>query len=834
MEVVYSHFLQLLYDLFSNIAESLVNPNGWVDNFFWRLGLRSWFLRLFALGLSVSLLLAGAGAAYVALYVLPELPDPAELRDVRYQVPLRVYSADGLLMAEYGEKRRTPVAYEEIPAAVRQAFLAAEDDRFFDHPGVDYQGLMRAAWALVRTGQKSQGGSTITMQVARNFFLSREKSYRRKLNEIFLALKIEREFSKEEILELYLNKIFLGNRAYGVGAAAEIYYGKPLQELTLAQAAMIAGLPKAPSKYNPIANPGRSLIRRDHILGRMLELGYIDQPSYETARQAPVTAVLHGRASRELEADYVAEMVRSALHEQYGDSIYESGMRVYTSVRSDYQETANRALRAALLAYEERHGYRGPEKRFGLEQASAEDLLIQLRKTPVRGGLRPAIVLSVAGQSAELLLADDSRITLEWESMSWARPHLSVNRRGPKPEVAADVLAPGDLVRIHQDGEGRWRLAQVPAVSGSFVALDPEDGGVLALVGGFDYFQSKFNRAVQGRRQPGSGFKPFIYSAALANGYTLATLVNDAPVVFNDPGLENQWRPENYSGRFFGPTRLHEGLVKSRNLISIRLLQDIGVGAALEHAANFGLPIDDLPRNLSLALGSGELSQWQLAAAYAVFANGGYRIEPYFIQRVESYEGEVLFEANPRRVCTQDEAVVALEGESRCAPRVLDERNLFLMRVLMRDVVARGTARAAGRVFDRRDLAGKTGTSNEQRDAWFTGFNHDLVASAWVGFDGFETLGSRETGGKAALPMWIDFMRVALQDSPERPFEQPAGIVTVRIDPQSGEAAPPGQRDAIFEFFRQENAPQARESTPLSPASEPGAAGVEDGIQSLF
>ena len=784
------------------------------------------FLALFLLG---SLAAGGVlGAIYV--YLVPKLPETDVLQDVRFQVPLRVYSAEGRLIAEFGEKRRKPVEYEDIPPLVRQAFLAAEDDRFFQHPGVDYQGLLRAAWSLATTGEKRQGGSTITMQLARNFFLTREKSYMRKLNEILLALKIEREVSKERILELYLNKIYLGQRAYGVGAAAEIYYGKSLAELTPGEAAMIAGLPKAPSANNPIADPERALARRDYVLGRMVDLGYIDEAAYRKALEQSVTASLHDRAGPELDAPYVAEMVRSRLFEQYGEEIYVSGMKVHTTIRGDLQTAARQAVRRGVIDYERRHGYRGPEAALDLDSLEREAVLDALDERGTVGGLEPAVVTAINGEAAELLMASGETVSLSAEALAWAGKYVGPADRGDRGTPLIEVLRRGDVVRLYESAEG-WRLAQVPEVEGSLVSLDPANGGVLALVGGFDFYQSKFNRVTQAKRQPGSGFKPFIYSAALENGYTLATQVNDAPVVFDDPGLEAQWRPENYSGRFFGPTRLHRGLVKSRNLVSIRVLKDIGVDAALAHARQFGLPVDELPRNLSLALGSGDVRQLDLAGAYAVFANGGYRIRPHVIERIESLDGEVLFESDAPVVCEECDEEAGAESEKAAgadpgaakpralpeseselpprAERAVNRQNIFLMRVMLKDVVRRGTGRKAYQALKRDDIAGKTGTTNDQRDAWFTGFNDRIVTSARVGFDDYSPLGRYETGGRAALPIWIDFMEVALDGMPESKEQVPEGIVTARIDPDTGKLADPNDPDAIFEYFRADHVPEA-------------------------
>ncbi|MBI5041068.1 MAG: transglycosylase domain-containing protein, partial [Gammaproteobacteria bacterium] len=584
-------------------------------------------------------------------YIAPELPSIEALRDIQLQVPLRVYSRDQRLIAEFGEKRRIPVAIDKVPPLMVKAFLAAEDDRFFEHPGVDYQGLLRAGFELARTGEKRQGGSTITMQVARNFFLTTEKSYLRKLTEILLALKIERELTKNQILELYLNKIYLGQRAYGIGAAAQVYYGTTLEALTLAQTAMVAGLPKAPSRYNPITNPKRALVRRNYILGRMFELGFIDANIYDKALQEVDQASLHA-AAVEVEAPYLAEMVRAEMFRRYGEEAYAQGLHVYTTLDSRHQAAANVALRAGLLDYDRRHGYRGPERKLTLPAGEDRAAIAALiRNEQALGGLSPAVVMAVEGQSCRVVLHDGSELTLDWEALSWARRYKSVNQRGATPKAASDVVTVGDLVRIQPHGEG-WRLTQLPVVEGALVALDPTDGTVVALVGGFDFFRSKFNRAVQAYRQSGSSFKPFIYSAALEKGFTPASVINDAPIVFDDPSWDKAWRPENYTGRFYGPTRLREALVHSRNVVSIRVLEAIGVRYAIDYVERFGFRKDSFYPNLSLALGTGTVTPLELTRAYAVFANGGYLIEPYFIERIVDATGNVLFQAQPRRVCS--------------------------------------------------------------------------------------------------------------------------------------------------------------------------------------
>ncbi len=772
------------------------------------------------------------------LYLTPKLPTIDHLKDVQLQVPLRVYTQDGSLIGEFGEMKRIPIRYEELPEMMVKAVLSAEDDRFFEHPGVDYQGILRAAFMLIATGEKIQGGSTITMQVARNFFLSPEKTYLRKLNEILLSLKIEQELTKEEILELYFNKIYFGNRAYGIASAAQTYYGVPLEQLTVAQMAMLAGLPKAPSSMNPIVNPERALLRRNYVLKRMVTLGYIDQETYQSALNEVDNAQKHGFAT-DLEAPYVAEMVRSYMVGRFGQEAYTKGYKVFTTLDSRLQRSANSALRKALLEYDRRHGYRGAEERIAIDDRSAWEYA--LKKYRPFGKLTPALVIEVEEQSVKARLPSDETVMVTWDGLSWARRYIDVDYRGPKPESAGDILGVGDIIWLKQGSDENvpWYLAQIPAINGALVSLDPDDGRIVSLVGGFHFASSKFNRVTQAKRQAGSSFKPFIYSAALEKGFTAASLVNDAPVVFEDSKLESVWRPENYSGKFYGPTRLREALAKSRNLVSIRLMRSIGIGYTIRYVSRFGFDRARLPRNLSLALGSAAVTPLELATAYTVLANGGYRVEPYFIERIVDANGEVIEQAQPLTVCREcevvtdeheghedkeagsvlfesdtggvivrhtDHTVVEDDENSVYAERIIPEQNAWLITSMMRDVIKRGTGRRAMEL-GRNDLAGKTGTTNDQLDAWFAGFNADIVAVSWVGFDQIRTLGARETGGKAALPMWIDYMRDALKDIPEPEPVQPVGLVTVKIDPESGLLAKVGQENAIFETFREENVP---------------------------
>lgn len=788
--------------------------------------LLSYFFFLLFTGIIVAAVLA----AVVYVKIEPQLPGIEVLKEVQLQEPLRIYSRDRRLLAEFGNKRRTPVKVSAVPPAMIDAFLAAEDDHFYEHSGVDIPGLMSAAFELVRTGKKRRGASTITMQVARNFFLSTEKTYWRKLTEIMLALRIEGSLSKNEIMELYLNKIYLGHRAYGIEAASQVYYGKSIGELSLAQMATIAALPKAPSRINPINSPEDTTDRRNYILGRMHQLDYISEDAWKQAVAEPDDAKLH-KVKADVSAAYLAEMVRHEMVKRYGTEVYNTGYQVITTLDVAHQAAANEAVHKGLQGYSRRHGYRGAEAHFTLDEHEAGTWPALLKDFPVFGGLQAGLVVGLGEQSAEILMADQSTVPLLWEGMSWARPYMGVNRLGKSPKQAADTLAAGDIVRLKQQPDGSWMLEQLPGVEGALISLRPTDGALQALVGGFDFRRSKFNRATQAMRQPGSSFKPVIYSAALEKGFTPASMINDAPVVFDDPKLESTWRPENYSGEFFGPTRLREALYRSRNLVSIRILRAIGAGYAADYAERFGFKATELPKDLTLALGSATVTPMQMAKAYAVLANGGYLIEPYFINTVYDANGNEIFSANPAIACPQcppamESINTQTEQPFNLAPQVLTPQNVWLMTSMMRDVIQRGTGRKA-RVLGRTDLAGKTGTTNDQKDAWFSGFNHALVTTAWVGFDKLEPLGRGETGGRAALPIWIDYMAVALQGVKEQKQEPPEGLVTVRIDPATGLLAGSGQTDAIFETFREANVP-SMSSDSLATGGAAGAAGTAE------
>ena len=839
-------------------------------------------------------LTAGVVGAYH--YTLAGLPEAATIRDIPLQIPLRVYSRDGKLVAEIGEQRRIPVEYDEIPGHVVQAFLAAEDDRFFEHPGIDYQGVLRAGINFLMTGSRSQGGSTITQQLARDYFLTRERLFTRKIREAFLAWKIEKEFSKEEILAMFLNKMFFGQRAYGVAAASRVYFNKTLEEINAAEAATLAGLLQAPSAYNPVRSPEKATSRRSYVLRRMRELDYLTEAEYGAAMEYPMESRLYGPAV-ELTAPYLAEMVRREMLERYGPEIYSGGYRVTTTLDSSLQTAAVYAVRNGLLEYDRRHGYRGPLARLelpvpaggdegtngqGNDQGNDQsndrsgsgggypalppDVLQTLEDYPEPGGLRVGVVVGLGeDNSAAVALRRDRIVRVPWSGISWAKRYIDDDRVGSPPESVGEVLAVGDVIHVMPTVSDRWALAQVPAAQGALVSVDPDDGAVVGLVGGFDYAASKFNRAVQIRRQPGSAFKPFIYSAALENGFTAATIVNDTPVVFESEELEGPWKPINYTGKFYGPVRLREALYRSLNLASVRVLIGTGLGDAVPHIRSFGFADEAVPYNYSLALGSGAVSPLDMALGYSVFANGGYRVEPYFIDRIEDSEGNVLQRADPALVCPDCEyseelaeidadpfadpladplagrggeragsrtdradplaGVERLEGRTlewrptanedprlyagmRLADRAITKENAFLVADMMRDVIRRGTGRRA-RSLGRDDLYGKTGTSNDRRDAWFGGFNADLVAVTWVGFDEDKPLGAGEEGSRTALPVWIHFMERALDGAPTARVEEPEGLVTVRVSPETGRPVSSDDGNFIFEKFRVGNEPEA-------------------------
>nr|WP_314388403.1 penicillin-binding protein 1A [Pseudomonas brenneri] len=769
------------------------------------------------------LLLVFSGAY---LYLSPGLPSVEALRSIQLQIPLRVYSSDEKLIAEFGEMRRTPIRFADIPPNFINALLSAEDDNFANHYGVDPSSLVRAATQLVKSGHIQSGGSTITMQVAKNFFLTSERSFSRKATEILLALQIERQLTKDEILELYVNKIYLGNRAYGIEAASQVYYGKSIRDASLAQMAMIAGLPKAPSRFNPLANPARSKERRDWILGRMYKLGKIDQNAYETAVAEPLNASYHV-PTPEVSAPYIAEMARAEMVGRYGSDAYTEGFRVTTTIPSNLQEIANNAVHEGLITYDQRHGYRGPESRLPGKTLSA--WTVELGKQRSISGLDPAIVTQVKKDGVQVLTRSGEE-HVAWDSMKWARPFLNTNSMGPMPKQPSDVAQVGDLIRVQRQKDDSLKFSQVPVAQGALVSLDPQNGAIRALVGGFAFEQSNYNRAMQAKRQPGSSFKPFVYSAALDNGYTAASLVNDAPIVFVDEYLDKVWRPKNDTNTFLGPIRVREALYKSRNLVSIRLLQAMGVGKTIDYMTRFGFNKQDLPPNLSLALGTATLTPMEIATGWSVFANGGYKVTPYLIDKIESRNGDTLFVANPPSVpngvaasdglaapanggITIEPAPGAAPTDAVPAPqtpavaeRVVDGRTTYILTSMLQDVIKRGTGRRA-LALGRTDLAGKTGTTNESKDAWFSGYNADYITTVWTGYDQPESLGRREYGGTVALPIWMSYMAGALKDKPAHTQAEPEGILSLRIDPISGRAAAPGTPNAYFELFKSEDTP---------------------------
>ena len=803
------------------------------------------------------LTLFGAGgflvvASCLYLYLNPKLPSVEELKEIELQIPLRIYSQDLKVIAEFGEKKRSPVSFDEIPQSMIDAFLAAEDDSFFEHGGIVVTGLLRAALQLVTTGQIQSGGSTITMQVARNFFLNNRQEFTRKFNEILLAFRIEDGLTKEEILSLYTNKIYMGNRAYGVGAAAHVYYGKDLKDLTLAETAMIAGLPKAPSIYNPIANPQRALQRRNWILGRMLLLKNITTEEYQAALGEEDKASYHGSIS-ELDAAYIAEMVRQEVIEKFGLKAYTEGYSAITTIDSKLQKKGVDALQAGILAYDQRHGYRGPEQT-ALPEEEWDEALSQASSY---GKLEPAVISEVAADHLVLLNRNGELEDLNWaDGLKGLRLYRTVNARGAPITDASEVFNRGDMVRILRRQNNSIALSQLPEVQAALVALTPEDGAIRSLVGGFDFRQSRFNRVTQALRQPGSNFKPFIYATALNSGFTPASIINDAPVVFNDKNLEDLWRPENDGGKFYGPTRLREALCRSRNMVSIRLLRRMGIDRTLEGLQAFGFETGDMPLDLSLALGSHAMTPMKIASAYNILANGGYKVSPYLLATVIDRDGNIVYQANPDTVCKLCESAERMTdttGENRPnavtevdlqleellnslasesiveeerqsleiikraiqqqqneskpnAKRVLNEQTAFLIDSMLKDVILRGTGVKA-KVLKRTDLAGKTGTTNGPRDAWFSGYSPQLTVTTWVGFDNNALIGRNEYGGSAALPIWIDFVREALRGKENIERTQPDGIVMVKIDSKTGKRVGPNQ-EGIFEFFRSENVPE--------------------------
>ncbi len=914
----------------------------------------------FIMNLSFFSLLGGI-MVFLAMYLYAgsQLPAVETLKDVRLETPMSVYTKDQQLFTQFGEIRRIPLSFKNIPDKLNQALIATEDRRFYDHGGVDAVGFARAVFLLLSTGRMDGGGgSTITMQLARNFFLTFDQTFTRKTKEIFLSWKIERTFTKKEILTLYWNKIEFSNRAHGVGAASQVYYGTTVDKLTLPQLAILAGIPKGPTTHNPLSNPEKAFNRRNHVLKRMNIEGYINQAELEEASSSPLTASYHGPRVT-VRAPYLAEMIRREMINRFGkEKAYTAGFKVFTTLDSKLQQVSRRSLRQSLVDYDRRHGFRGVERHFNEaqqllltlnqiisldENTEINNLVVDpemspqatfdyqplnsiLNDIPILGDLIPALVLSVDEKSVDILLKKTDNqtliskqlVTIEWPGLSWARPFINESMRGKKPRTASEILKSGDQIRTYQDKEGNWQLAQLPEVSAAFVAIKPQDGAITSLVGGFDFDYSKFNNVIQARRQPGSNIKPFIYSAALEKGYTAATVVNDAPFTKVDANNENIWRPKNSSGNYKGPTRLRKALTSSTNLVSIRLLDDIGPQYAVNYLSNLGFDKERMPAYNSLALGAADFTPLEVAGGFAAFANGGYRIEPYFINRIEDSNGNVVFEQQPLTVCEQCEKILEKEGrnhqtnqpsnplllhasklsisyenaeasllaeidaeidskienenpsqeidgrlfnadientnnsdlpqnkplqnnaieikqisefqldsnkplnfiprfaidENFIAPRVMAKDNVFILNSMMQDVIHRGTAapilrRTKSSLLKRRDLAGKTGTTNEAKDAWFSGYNGDFVATAWVGYSDYQRgLGNNEFGGKAALPIWQGFMEQALVGKPANDLKQPPGLVTAKIDPATGLLAPAGMKGAIFEIFRQRFIPK--------------------------
>jgi penicillin-binding protein 1A len=735
--------------------------------------------------------------ALVIALAYPNLPSLQALTEYQPKIPLRIYTAEGIQIGEFGEERRAVVAIADVPPALKNAVIAAEDERFYEHAGIDYIGVLRAAYANLVAGGRRQGASTITMQVARNFFLSSEKTLTRKLYEALLAFKIEHSLSKEQILELYVNQIYLGQRAYGFGAASQIYFGKALDKLTLAETAMVAGLPKAPSLYNPVANPQRAKQRQQYVLRRMTELGFITAAQYEEAVQVPI------RTRREVNeysvhAEYAAEMVRQAIAEHYPDEVYTRGFRVYTTIRKADQEAAYASLRKGVMEYDRRNGYRGPEGFSDLPaKPDDDDYEDALNDHQDNDDLVAAIVTRVDAKQVEAALRTGEKLTVSGESLRFAARALDP-KAAPQKRIRR-----GAIIRVQRDEPGKpWQITQLPEVEAAFIALDPQDGSVRALVGGFDFNRNKFNHVTQAWRQPGSSFKPFIYSASLEKGFTAATVIPDEPVVLEAEQTGSQrWEPKNYDGKFEGPMRLRTALAKSKNMVSIRVLEAIGPKYAQEYVTRFGFDPDKHPPYLTMALGAGSVTVWQMARAYSVFANGGYLVQPYFILKIVDDRGNALALANPKRA--GDEGL-----------RVLDPRNAFIMDNMMQDVTRSGTAARAARL-GRNDLAGKTGTTNEFVDAWFAGYQPNLVGIAWMGFDQPKTLGKNQTGGVVALPIWVGYMEKALKEIPEAQRTVPQGIVSVPVMGMLGEGrlAP--------EFFYREAVPPPEVLQPIVPQTLP-------------
>ncbi len=752
---------------------------------------RHWLLP--ALVTLTLLLLPAILLGVAVLLTYPALPSLEALTDYRPKIPLRVYSTEGVLLSEFGEERRALVKISEVPEVMKQAILAAEDDRFYEHGGVDYIGVLRAAVSNFTSGGVKQGASTITMQVARNFFLSKEKTVTRKFNEVMLTFKIEQSLSKDEILELYINQIFLGQRAYGFAAAARVYFGKPLVQVSIAEAAMLAGLPKAPSLFNPVVNPKRAKLRQLYVLRRMHELHFINDEQFQLAQQQPVVA---RRDNQEfgVKSDFLSEMVRQAVYEKYQDAAYTQGFRVYTTIRQQDQIVAQQAVRKGVLEYDRRHGYRGPEGFVDLQggrdknglsgQPSDEQLEEALQDFPDSGDLIPAIVLAASPKSVLAYCRGGEIAEISGDALIFARQALT------KKIALNQRINVGSILRLQKDNKGIWQISQLPQVEAAFVSADPRNGAIYALIGGFDFYRNQFNHITQAWRQPGSSFKPFIYSAALEKGFTPATVINDAPLIYDAEQTGNEpWQPKNYDEKFDGPMRMRQALMRSKNLVSIRILQSITPQYARDYITKFGFDAANHPPYLTMALGAGSVTPLQMLTGYSVFANGGFRVTPYFIQRIEDAQGTVLSSATP-----------VFAGDD--AERVIDVRNAFTMVNMMQDVVKHGTAFKAMEL-GRQDLAGKTGTTSDSIDAWFCGFHPTVVGISWMGYDQPRSLGDRETGGGAALPIWMSYMEKILKDVPSATYTMPDNMVAMRIN----DAGYRDESGPLTEYFYQENVP---------------------------
>jgi penicillin-binding protein 1A len=770
-------------------------------------------------------------------YVKPELPDVATLKDVQLQTPMQVYSRDGKLIAQFGEKRRIPLKLEDMPPHLLEAIIATEDSRFYSHYGFDPIGITRAAFAVLASGSAKQGASTITQQLARNFFLSNEKKIMRKIKEIFIAVHIEQLLTKQEILELYLNKIYLGYRSYGVGAAAHVYFGKEVNELTLGEVAIIAGLPKAPSTMNPIYSVDRATTRRNVVLARMLDEGYITKQEFEDAKAEVVISKYHG-AEIKLQAPYVAEIARAWMVNKYGEeAAYTSGMNIYTTVDSKMQAAANKASIDNLLAYDERHGFRGAVKTVWEPKATPlnEDAMAKhLKKEPSYGELMPAIVTQVKGKTVTVNIKNNGTATIPWDGLKWARRFKTDKRQGSAPRRASDILSVGEQIYVRPLSEETkddvttivWKLSQVPAANTAFVAMDPNDGAITSLVGGFNFVHNKFNRATQSVRQVGSSIKPFIYSAALYHGKTLASLITDAPINTWDESQGTAWRPKNSPPTYIGPARLRIGLAQSKNVMAVRVLRDVGLDETIDYLTRFGFKKDELPRSDTIALGAGSLSPVQMAQGFSVFANNGYYVEPYYIDHIESPYGDEVYKATPKLIC-QKECDHQNDENSPYAKKVISAQNAFLTKQMMYSNIWGGGVWSKGtgwngtgwraQVLKRRDIGGKTGTTNDSVDAWYNGYGPNVVATAWVGFDNpshhlgstskndnmpkDEMLTGGEAGGKTAIYAWVNFMKVALEGVPEENLRLPANIIKVKIDRETGLLSNKNDETSMWEYF---------------------------------